>query len=148
MLLLDAADSPSVLTDGALTDRVPQTLAADGTHLLAEWYGCDFSLASQNDSVSLRAVCLAATRESGLQVVGEIFHQFQPQGVTGTVLLAESHLAIHTWPQEGFVTLDVYVCNYQADNTHKALQLYTALKAHFSPWRETLLRVRRGPNRE
>ena len=48
-----------------------------------------------------------------MTVVGDSFHQFEPQGVTGTVLLAESHLAIHTWPEQGFVTIDVYVCNLQ-----------------------------------
>ena len=93
---------------------------------------------------SLREACLAATRESGLQCVGDLFHQFQPQGVTGTVLLAESHLAIHTWPESGFVTLDVYVCNFRADNTQKALTLYGLLKNYFKPARENLAQVSRG----
>ena len=51
-----------------------------------------------------RSVCIDAVAAAGLTVVGERFHQFEPQGVTGTVLLAESHLAIHTWPEHGFVT--------------------------------------------
>ena len=119
-------------------------LAANGTHLLAEWYGCDFSVAALGDAQSLRQICLLATHDCGLHAVGDAFHQFQPQGVTGTVLLAESHLAIHTWPESGFVTLDVYVCNYLADNTDKALRLYSALKAHFRPGRESLSHVRRG----
>ena len=58
--------------------------------------------------------------DAGLTIVGDSFHQFAPQGVTGTVLLAESHLAIHTWPEHGFVTVDVYVCNLATDNTAKA----------------------------
>lgn len=121
-----------------------ETMSANGTHLLAEWYGCDFSVAALSEAHSLRQLCLVATRECGLNAVGDAFHQFQPQGVTGTVLLAESHLAIHTWPESGFVTLDVYVCNYLEDNTHKALKLYSALKTHFRPGRENFSQVRRG----
>ena len=62
---------------------------------------------------------LQATRDAGLTVVGDAFYQFEPQGVTGTVLLAESHLAIHTWPERSFVTVDVYVCNLATDNSDK-----------------------------
>ena len=119
-------------------------LRANGTHLLAEWYGCDFSTPGLGDARTLREFCLGATRNAGLLVVGEAFHQFEPQGVTGTVLLAESRLAIHTWPESGFVTLDVYVCNYLADNTQKALSLYHDLKAKFMPSRENFSQVQRG----
>ena len=129
---------------GMLGDAAPVLLTANGTHLLAEWYECDLSLAGLSDAGSLRETCLSATRHSGLSVVGDVFHQFEPQGVTGTVLLAESHLAIHTWPESGFVTLDVYVCNYMEDNTQKALRLYNALKTHFRPGRENFSQVRRG----
>ena len=121
-----------------------QNLTANGIHLFAEWYGCDFSVPALQYADSLREPCLVAIRDSGLQCVGEVFHQFYPQGVTGTVLLAESHPAIHTWPESGFVTLDVYVCNYLADNTQKALTLYGLLKNHFKPMRETLAQVNRG----
>lgn len=119
-------------------------VAGQGTHLLGEWYGCDFSAAALNGAEALREVCLSVTRASGLQIVGDAFHQFDPQGVTGTVLLAESHLAIHTWPEAGFVTIDVYVCNHQTDNTQKALMLYGALKAYFQPVREKYSQVGRG----
>ena len=70
-----------------------------GTHLIGEWYGCDFSKEEAIDAVALRTLCLSLTKDAGLDVVGDVFHQFEPQGVTGTVLLAESHLAIHTWPE-------------------------------------------------
>ena len=139
MLSLEGLDGTTSHGEGA-----PVPLCATGTHLLAEWYECDFSLAGLSDALSLRATCLLATRHSGLSVVGDAFHQFEPQGVTGTVLLAESHLAIHTWPESGFVTLDVYVCNYLTDNTDKAFKLYRALKDHFKPQRENFSEVRRG----
>jgi S-adenosylmethionine decarboxylase len=128
----------------AQSEGTVEGVTANGTHLFAEWYGCDFSVPALQYAHSLREACLAAARDSGLQCVGDVFHQFQPQGATGTVLLAESHLAIHTWPESGFVTLDVYVCNYLADNTHKALTLYSLLKNHFKPVRENLAQVNRG----
>ena len=56
-----------------------------------------------------------------------------PVGITGVVLLAESHLAVHTWPELGAVTLDVYVCNFGADNSHRARSLLGALIAVFEP---------------
>ena len=114
------------------------------THLLCEWIGCDFSGPSLNQASSLRMLCMNAATASGLNIVGDVFHQFQPQGVTGTMLLDESHLAIHTWPEEGFVTVDVYVCNYLADNTQKALNLYAKLKAHFKPAQESFVQAPRG----
>ena len=123
---------------------VDNSQAGQGTHLLGEWYGCDFSKVEATDAVALRTLCLALTKEAGLEALADAFHQFEPQGVTGTVLLAESHLAIHTWPEADFVTIDVYVCNYLDDNTTKAQTLYSALKNHFQPNRECLSRVARG----
>ena len=52
-------------------------------------------------------LCMNAGTASGLNIVGDVFYQFQLQGVTGKVLLTESDPAIHTWPEEGFVTVDV-----------------------------------------
>ena len=64
--------------------------------------------------------------------------------MTGTVLLAESHLAIHTWPESGFVTLDVYVCNYTTDNTDKAKRVFDALERALRPARKRVQAIRRG----
>jgi S-adenosylmethionine decarboxylase len=110
----------------------------NGTHLFAEWYQCDPTLTALQSVRGLREACLAATRESGLVCVGHVFQQLQPQGLTSAVRLSESHLAIHSWPQFGFVTLKVYVCNYLTDNTQKALTLYKLLKDYFNPAREKL----------
>jgi S-adenosylmethionine/arginine decarboxylase-like enzyme len=77
--------------------------------------------------------------------VGELFHAFGPDaGVTGVVLLAESHLALHTWPELGAATLDVYVCNLSADNGPRAEALLAALEAAFAPARSERQRLRRG----
>jgi len=89
-------------------------------------------------------MCRQAVDESGLTIVGDSFFQFEPQGVTGTVLLAESHLAIHTWPESGFVTVDVYVCNYTTDNTAKAERVFAALEAALKPSYTRFQAIQRG----
>jgi S-adenosylmethionine decarboxylase proenzyme len=116
----------------------------DGIHLLGEWYDCpgDAELFTSVDT--LRNACVAAARATGLTVVGERFHQFEPQGVTGMVLLAESHLAIHTWPEHRFVSIDVYVCNYTGDNSAKAEQVFRALEAAFAPAHTRFQAIHRG----
>lgn len=111
-----------------------------GLHLTADLSGCDPARPAMCKRAALRALCLAAVRDSGLAPVGELFHRFEPAaalgepaGITGVVLLAESHLAVHTWPELGAVTLDVYVCNFGADNSARARALLAALEAAFTP---------------
>ena len=116
----------------------------DGIHLLGEWYGCPSHAPELTRAAALRALCLECVRETGLTIVGDVFHQFEPQGVTGTVLLAESHLAIHTWPECGFVTVDIYVCNLATDNTGKAERLFRSLEAVLKPLRTKFQTIHRG----
>jgi S-adenosylmethionine decarboxylase proenzyme len=116
----------------------------DGIHLLGEWYGCPARTPEFTRADALRALCLKSVRDTGLTIVGDAFHQFEPQGVTGTVLLAESHLAIHTWPECAFVTVDVYVCNLNTDNSDKAERVFRALEAAFKPKRTKYQVIHRG----
>jgi S-adenosylmethionine decarboxylase proenzyme len=105
-----------------------------GLHLTADLRGCPRSVAALTDPQALRALCLHAVAQAGLRAVGELFHAFPaPGGVTGVVLLAESHLALHTWPELGAVTLDVYVCNLQHDHSAGAEALLARLETHFAP---------------
>lgn len=107
-----------------------------GLHLTADLRGCSPATPSLTGTDALRELCLAAVNGAGLQPVGELFHTFPSAGgVTGVVLLAESHLAVHTWPEMNAVTLDVYVCNFGADNSHKAHALLDRLIAAFTPAR-------------
>ncbi|MBD2335517.1 S-adenosylmethionine decarboxylase [Calothrix sp. FACHB-156] len=55
-----------------------------------------------------------------LTIVGELAYAFQPQGVSAVILLAESHVALHFWPEEAKVTIDIHICDYQKDNQQKA----------------------------
>jgi S-adenosylmethionine decarboxylase len=101
------------------------------------------------DAQALRTLCLSAVAAAGLNPVGELFHRFppvanQPQGITGVVLLAESHVAVHTWPERGAVTLDVYVCNFEADNSARAEVLLEALLQGFAPGQVQRHTLQRG----
>ena len=116
----------------------------DGIHLLGEWYGCPADAPEMTRSEALRKLCLKLSEASGMTIVGDRFFQFEPQGVTGTVLLAESHLAIHTWPEHGFVTIDVYVCNYTTDNTAKAEALFRSIQDAMRPEHTRYQAIHRG----
>ena len=109
-----------------------------GLHLTADLRGCRCAPTWLLDAAALGRACTDAVRAAGLHPVGQLFHEFPataqgPGGVTATVLLAESHLCVHTWPEEGAVTLDVYVCNFGADHSGKARALMEALLALFEP---------------
>ncbi len=106
-----------------------------GLHLTADLSGCDPQQPLMRDTATLARHCLDAVRQAGLSPVAELFHAFAPQGcgITGVVLLAESHLAVHTWPEIGAVTLDVYVCNFVGDNSAKARLLMDQLQDAFGP---------------
>lgn len=121
----------------------------NGLHLLADLHDCCCAPGFLLDAPGLESFCVAACQRSGLTVVGHFFHQFTdaagaPAGVTGAVILAESHLAIHTWPEIASVTLDVYVCNFSADNSQAAQQLCNEVVSVLQPRRQERKEVRRG----
>ena len=120
-----------------------------GLHIIADLYNCqkgDYLLSSGN----LRELCVNACTDAGLTVLGDHFYQFdgadgtQLGGSTGAVVLAESHLAIHTWPERDGATLDVYVCNYTCDNTGKAEAVYKTLVKALKPGDVLVERIQRG----
>ena len=120
-----------------------------GLHLTADLHHCRCDSAWLLDAAQLGSACRSAMLAAGLQVVNEVFHSFPhsahgPGGVTATLLLAESHLCIHTWPEQRAVTLDVYVCNFGGDHSAKAQALMDALLALFLPQRTERHQLQRG----
>ena len=79
-----------------------------GKHLLLELKDCNKEVL--NDISFIKSTLLAAASECGATVLGESFHQFNPQGVSGVVIIAESHLFIHTWPECGYAAADIFTC--------------------------------------
>lgn len=103
-----------------------------GLHLTADVRGCRCDSVWLVDAERLLARCVESVHSAGLQPVAQLAHTFPatphgPGGVTATVLLAESHLCVHTWPEQQGATLDVYVCNLGADHSAKAQALMAAL---------------------
>jgi len=99
------------------------------------------------DGAALAALCEQLASAAGLRVVARQFHAFAPLGDgghTGVLLLAESHLAVHTWPELRAVTLDVFVCNVSSDNSTKAERLLDALVVRFDAERVNRQQLVRG----
>ena len=91
----------SSATDTSATDMV-------GKHCILELYDCDPT--KLNDETFLRHTITTAAQRAGATLLNLITHRFEPQGVTGLALLAESHISIHTWPENGYAAVDVFTC--------------------------------------
>jgi len=83
-------------------------MSALGRHVLAELHGCRFDIL--NDLKKVEKIMINAALEAGAEVREFVFHKFSPQGVSGVVVISESHLAIHTWPELGYAAVDVFTC--------------------------------------
>ncbi|MCD6443029.1 MAG: adenosylmethionine decarboxylase, partial [Thermotogae bacterium] len=79
-----------------------------GRHLLAEFYDCDPNIL--RDLETIREYLKEAAEVANATIVNWTFHQFSPQGVSGVVVIAESHLAIHTWPEYRYAAVDLFTC--------------------------------------
>ncbi len=79
-----------------------------GRHLLVELHDCNRE--ALNDLDLIRDVMVKAAIDCGAVVLGNSFHRFSPQGVSGVVVIAESHISIHTWPEYGYAAVDVFTC--------------------------------------
>jgi S-adenosylmethionine decarboxylase proenzyme len=116
----------------------------NGLHILAEFHDCAGDRRLLQEADALAALCRRACVEAGLDVVAAAFHQFPDAGATGALVLAESHLAVHTWPELDAVTLDLYVCNHSRDNRAAAEAAFTALQLAFQAQRTVRRDVMRG----
>ncbi|HOB34150.1 MAG: S-adenosylmethionine decarboxylase proenzyme [Firmicutes bacterium] len=84
-----------------------------GRHVLAEIYECDSEIL--NDIHQVEKIMVKAALEAGAEIREVAFHKFSPQGVSGVVVISESHLAIHTWPELGYAAVDVFTCGDSVD---------------------------------
>lgn len=84
-----------------------------GRHVLAEIYGCSSEIL--NDIHQVEKIMVKAALAAGAEIREVAFHKFSPQGVSGVVVISESHLAIHTWPELGYAAVDVFTCGDSVD---------------------------------
>jgi S-adenosylmethionine decarboxylase len=111
--------------------------AALGRHLLADFYGIAAHVL--NDAPALEATLVAAAHAAGAVPLERRFHSFGGGGVTGVVLLKESHISVHTWPEHGFAAVDVFMCG-----SARPQDAVTALKRAWQPQRVVLRESGRG----
>jgi len=109
-----------------------------GKHLIIEFFQCDSTIL--NDLRTLENHLLAAVQLSGATIIQPLFHQFSPHGITGVVVVAESHFAVHTWPEYGYCALDIFTCGDSVDG-HIALNY---LKENLKAANTSVMEVKRG----
>ncbi len=106
------------------TDVSPRVL---GRQLLIELFECD---RERLDNVSgVRDALLEAARDAEATIVEDVFHRFSPHGVSGVVVIAESHVAVHTWPEHGYAAVDVFTCSEIFDPYRVMASLQSAFRA-------------------
>lgn len=109
-----------------------------GWHLIAELRRCD--PAALDDEAALRVVMVDACRRANATVLSVQSHRFQPHGVTAVVLMAESHMSIHTWPESGYAALDIFTCG----DRMRPEQAVEQLRRHLAAESVEITRVKRS----
>lgn len=109
-----------------------------GIQLMAELWECN---REKIDSPKrIEEIMLRAAQGAGAEIIGSMFHEFEPQGVSGVVVIAESHLTIHTWPEQGYAAVDIFTCGEHTD-PWKALEI---LAGEFEAEETQSMEINRG----
>jgi S-adenosylmethionine decarboxylase len=112
-----------------------------GLHILAE-----ISCSEENllrDYASLRDLYDSKIKQYGLSKLGEVYHSFENAGYTGVVCLTESHIAVHTWPEFGLLTFDVYLSNFTRNNDEVTRSLFRDTLSFFKSTSYSVKEIRR-----
>ena len=118
--------------------EVKTQLNALGIHLLLEYHNCDPAIL--NSLEKIRAVIIEAALASGATILHHSFHQFSPQGISGVVVIAESHIAIHTWPEHRFAAVDIFSCGTSVE----PLAAHRSIEKGLKSARSTVEEINRG----
>ncbi|MBR57814.1 MAG: adenosylmethionine decarboxylase [Myxococcales bacterium] len=109
-----------------------------GRHLLCEFYDCSTTVL--NDAAKVQHYMHRAAECMGATIVEEVFHEFSPYGVSGVVVIAESHIAIHTWPEHGYAAVDIFTCGAEME-PRRGIEL---LVEFFSAGNHSVREIARG----
>ena len=109
-----------------------------GNHQIIDFYKCDKDIISNSDLV--KSIFVKASELSQATIVSQKFHEFSPYGLTGVLVITESHISIHTWPEHGYIAVDVFSCCNKID--HK--RLINTLKFEFGSKKVRTKRLKRG----
>lgn len=111
---------------------------AVGIHIIADMYGVNPETLARVER--MKEIFEGAVKFAKLSKISSDYYQFRPEGASGIVLIAESHLSFHTWPEYGLVTLDIYTCG----DPKQAELAYEYIKERLNPSRVELIRIDRG----
>lgn len=115
-------------------------------HILADLHGCAGNPAFLTNKDKVRAKTLAMVRRAGFKIVASRFHKFLEtsaggSGITGIIIVSESHVSLHTWPERSFLNLDIFFCNYSRNNTKKARAVFNEFRKIYKPKRVRIREV-------
>ena len=113
-------------------------MKALGSHLIVELYGCDKKILSAVDRV--QDIMIAAARAANATIINSIFHHFKPCGVSGVIVIAESHFAIHTWPECGYAAVDMFTCGAAT----RPWEAFKKVKKQFKATHFSVMKLERG----
>jgi S-adenosylmethionine decarboxylase len=117
-----------------------------GKQLIVELYGCNRALL--DEPIHSERILVDAVNRSGATIIQPFFHHFSPHGVSGVIVIAESHVAIHTWPEYGYCAVDIFTCGSQVDTD----LIYEHIRKEFQAQEVSVMEVKRGtmdlPDRE
>ncbi len=109
-----------------------------GIHIIADLYGVDPALLARVENV--KEIFEGAVKYAKLSKISSDYYQFRPQGASGVILIAESHLSFHTWPEHGLITMDVYTCG----DPEQAEKAYRYIVEKMKPVRVDVVKMERG----
>ena len=109
-----------------------------GRHILVEFFGCKPEI--MNDVAGIEKSMVDAASTAGATVINSTFHHFSPYGVSGVVVIQESHLAIHSWPEYGYAAVDLFTCGEAVDPWIS----FEYLKEKFEAQNYSAIELRRG----
>lgn len=119
-----------------INDNLTETYL--GRHVLAEFFECNPNILNNRDKIE--NLMVDAAIECGATIVQKCFHMFSPYGVSGVVIISESHLAIHTWPELGYAAVDLFTCGPKCDPK----VAYEYLKKKFDSKKASFTQLKRG----
>lgn len=107
-------------------------------HIVVELFECDSIIL--DDPKTLECHLLEAVRLSGATIIQSVFHHFSPHGVTGVVVIAESHFSVHTWPEYGYCAVDIFTCGEGIDDE----AAFNYLKSNLKAGNVSVMEIKRG----
>lgn len=109
-----------------------------GRHVILEYYGCSAELLNNPDA--LAPIFVGAVDAMRANIVSQSFRRFEPHGVSGVIVISESHLTVHTWPEFGYAAIDVFTCGEVVD----PWAAHQHLVEHLAPSRTSQMELKRG----